>query len=151
MTNVLLSVILFGLAIASQGCGVYMAFTQPEKVDIEQWKSRRLMRRAMIEEIGPPKVYTKNPDGSTREIYEFYEGTDPGWSIARGVFHLAADFFTLALWEVVATPIEFAYRGDKLTAEAEFDSEERLRSITVLNREIKPLERIHKQQNGASG
>jgi hypothetical protein len=150
VSRLVMCVMLIGMSLGSGGCGVYMAFTQPPKVDSAELNQGAFPRSMVVERLGPPKGVTKKPDGGTTEIFEFYEGSDPGWKMARGTFHLLADFFTVALWEIVATPMEFAVRGDKLTGQAEFDSNERLVSFRILGREIKPLEKIHKQQNGTA-
>jgi hypothetical protein len=59
---------------------------------------------------------------------------------------MMADLFTLGLWEIVATPTEFAIRGDKITTQAVFDSKDVLRKFTVIKREEKPLEKIHEEE-----
>ena len=104
-------------------------------------------RDVVIERLGAPRSSMKNADGTRNDTFEYYEGSESGWKIGRGVFHLAADIFTLALWEIVATPTEFAIRGDKITAQADFDNNDRLVSFRVLGREEKPLEKIHRQEN----
>jgi hypothetical protein len=135
----------------SSGCGVYMAFTQPPHVNSEALMAGGLSRDVVVERLGAPRSITKNPDGTREEMYEYYEGSATGWKIGRGVFHLAADIISAGLWEIVATPTEFAIRGDKITAQADFDQNDRLVSFKVLVREQKPLEKIHREQNGAAG
>ena len=127
-----------------------MAFTQPPPVDIAAMETGKGIKRDfVIERLGAPKSSERNPDGTREELYEFYEGSSTGWKVGRGIFHLGADIVSLALWEIVATPSEFLIRGDKVTAQATFDSTDRLTSFRVLGRETKPLEKIHKQQNGS--
>ena len=125
----------------SSGCGVYMAFSQPPAID-----AGGLSRDVVIERLGNPTDSTKNADGSREDIFKYYEGSSTRWKIGRGIFHLAADILTLALWEVVATPMEFTIRGDKITAEGDFDKNEKLVSFKVLKREEKPLEKMHRRQ-----
>jgi hypothetical protein len=127
----------------SSGCGVYMAFTQPSRVDTGALEAGGLSRDVVIERLGAPKSSVKNVDGSREDTFEYYEGSSSGWKIGRGIFHLAEDVITLALWEVIATPTEFGLRGDKITAQAIFDNTDRLTSFRVLGREIKPLEKRH--------
>jgi hypothetical protein len=138
-----LAIILFvGIAsLFTSGCGVYMAFTQPPRVDTEALEAGGLNRDAVIERLGAPKTSLKNADGSREDIYEFYAGSSSGWKAARGTFHLIADVLTVALWEIVATPTEYAARGEKITARADFDNTDRLISFRVLGREMKPLEK----------
>lgn len=137
MLLVFLMVLLFG-----QGCGVYMAFTQPEKVDQQVFESGNVPRDYVVEKLGVPKTTNKDMEGSKVEIYEFYEGSGSGWKIGRGIFHLVADIFTIGLWEIVATPTEFGVRGEKLTAEAKFDSRDTLVAFNVLGKNKKPTETV---------
>src|SRR5690242_9576555 len=129
------------------GCGVYMAFSQPPAVDTAAFEAGGLSRDVVIERLGNPADSTTNADGSRKDIFRYYEGSSTRWKIGRGIFHLAADIVTLALWEVVATPMEFTIRGDKITARADFDTAARLVAFKVLKREEKPLEKMHRPQD----
>ena len=120
-----------------------MAFTQPPRIDTGALEAGGLSRDVVIERLGAPKSSVKNVDGSREDTFQYYEGSSSEWKIGRGIFHLAADVITLALWEVIATPMEFGLRGDKITAQATFDNTDRLTSFRVLGREIKPLEKRH--------
>lgn len=125
----------------SSGCGMYMAFTQPPKVDTQALEAGGLSRDMVIERLGAPRSSTKNVDGSREDTYEYYEGSASGWKIGRGIFHLLADVFTLALWEVIATPTEYVIKGDKITAQLTFDNTDRMTAYKVLSREGKPSEK----------
>jgi hypothetical protein len=140
-----LAMVLFvGIAsLFSSGCGVYMAFTQPPRVDTEALEAGGMSRDVVSERLGAPKSSVKNADGSREDTFEYYEGSSSGWKIGGGTFHLVADIFTIALWEIVATPTEYAVRGERITAQANFDNTDRLTSFRVLGREIKPLEKRH--------
>ena len=116
----------------------------------KHWKRGGLNRDSVIERLGAPKSTVKNVDGSREDYFEYYEGSASGWKAARGSFHLVADLFTLALWEIVATPTEYAVRGEKITARADFDNTDRMISFRVLGRDIKPLEKKPTAQPNAS-
>ncbi|GMV49390.1 MAG: hypothetical protein L6Q34_01255 [Nitrospira sp.] len=151
MRSIVMCALVAGVALCSGGCGVYMAYTQPPQIDVDEFRAEGTSRNYVMAKLGPPTASDKTPDGGREDVYQFYEGSDPAWKAVRGTFHLLADLFTIALWEIVATPMEYAVRGDKITARARFDSNERLISMQVLGREIKPLEKIHRRQNGTSG
>lgn len=148
MKSIVIVLFLGAVSLFSSGCGVYMAFTQPSAVDTDALQAGGLSRDVVIERLGAPKSTTKNADGTRNDIYEYFEGSSSGWKVGRGVFHLVADLLTVALWEVVATPAEYAIRGDKITARADFDNTDRLITFKVLGREEKPLEKMHEQLNG---
>jgi hypothetical protein len=150
MRGVVMALLIGGASLFSSGCGVYMAFTQPPAVDTTSLEGGMgYSRDSVIEKLGAPQSSVRNADGTREEIYQFYEGSQTGWKILRGIFHLGADLFTLALWEIVAWPSEMLIRGDKITAVANFDKSDRLTSFRVLGRETKPLEKIHQRQNGS--
>jgi outer membrane protein assembly factor BamE (lipoprotein component of BamABCDE complex) len=118
-----------------QGCSVYMAGSQHEKVDLASLEHEGMPRDNIIARLGPPTSSTKYEDGTRIDIYQFYEGSASGWKVGRAVFHGVADVFTLGLWEVVGTPTEMAVKGDKITARATFDRNDNLKEFKVLGRE----------------
>ena len=128
-----------------QGCGVYMAFTQPKPVDTKMFEPGKVQRGAVMAVCGMPVSTNTKADGTRVDIYNYYEGSASGWAAGRGVVHLIGDVLLLGLWEIVATPMEFAIRGDKITAQAEFDTNDTLIAFNELKREDKPLEKIHEQ------
>ena len=134
--RILVCALSIGVAsLLSSGCGMYMAFTQPPKVDTGALEAGGLSRDIVIERLGVPKSSTKNVDGSREDIFEYYEGSASGWKIGRGIFHLLADIATLALWEIIATPTEYVIKGDKITAQADFNNTDRMTAFRVLKRE----------------
>jgi hypothetical protein len=149
MKTVMVAFLIGAASLVSSGCGAYMAFTQPPAVDIAALQEPNMPRTYYLERLGVPKGTTTNADGTRVDVYEFYEGSSQGWSKGRGAFHVAADVLTLCLWEIVATPMEWGLRGDKLTARAEFDKNEQATSFKIVGREEKPLEKIHRPQSGA--
>ena len=140
--RILVCALSIGVAsLLSSGCGMYMAFTQPPKVDTPALEAGGLPRDLVIERLGVPKSTTKNVNGSREDIYEYYEGSNSGWKIGRGIFHLLADIVTLTLWEIIATPTEYVIKGEKVTAQIDFDSTDRMTTFRVLSREGQPSEK----------
>jgi hypothetical protein len=147
MTSLRLSALVLLMLFFAQGCSVYTAFTHPPKVDIEGLENMKGVNRATVmSQCGVPISSSKNSDGGRTDIYKFYEGSS--WAKGRGAFHLIADIITMAAWEIIAWPSELAARGDKLTAEAVYDADDKLVSFRVLGRKPKELERVH-QSEGA--
>ena len=144
MNNLRWALFLSFFLLFTPGCGVYMAFTQPEQVDLTSLEAEGIPRDHVIDKLGVPKTSTRHPDGSRTEIYEFYAGSETGWKIGRGVFHLGADIVSLGLWEIIATPAEYAIKGDRITAKAEYDAQENMVAFTLIDREEKPLEEVEK-------
>ena len=148
MKHLLLLTPLCLVALLSQGCGVFLAASQPGKVDTEVFAAGGMPRDMVIAKLGAPVSSVRNQDGSRTDIYEFYEGSDPGWKYGRAAFHAAADFFTLALWEIVATPTEMAVKGNKISARAEFDQNDTLKEFYVLGANDQ-RNRVAPQQTGS--
>ena len=129
--------ILLGLVtLLSQGCGVYLAATQPPQVDVGALATGGASRDMVIARVGVPTSSVKHEDGTRTEIDEFYGGSVAGWKFGRAAFHAAADLFTFALWEVVATPTEMAIKGVKRSARAEFDKNDALKEFRVLGADV---------------
>ena len=116
----------------SQGCSIYLAASQPPKVDVDGFASGRMPRDVVVARLGAPTYSEKHQDGTRTEVYEFYEGSAAGWKFGRAAFHAVADFFTFALWEIVGTPSEIVIRGDKVSARAEFDQSETLKEFRMM-------------------
>jgi len=109
-----------------------MAGTQPQKVDMGAFQSGGISRDHVIAKLGLPTSSVKQEDGTRTDIYEFYDGSATGWKVGRATFNAIADVFTIGLWEIIATPTEYAIRGEKLTARAVFDKNDITREFVVL-------------------
>lgn len=116
----------------SQGCSLYLAASQPPKVDVGAFSAGGMPRDAVVAKLGAPTSSVKHEDGTRTELYEFYEGSATGWKVGRATFNLIADIFTLGLWELIASPAELMIKGDKVSARAEFDDRDRLTEFVPL-------------------
>ena len=118
----------------TQGCSVHMAINQPDKVDLNALEGGGMSRDSIVAKFGMPVSSTKNEDGTRTDVYEFYEGSEPGWKYGRAAFNFAADVFTLTLWELIAWPTEMAIRGNKMSGTATFDKRDILVQFKVQGR-----------------
>lgn len=119
------------VSLLAQGCSVYLAASQPPKVDLAPFEIKGMNRDMVVATLGPPVSSVKHEDGTRTDMYQFYKGSETGWKVGRAAFHIVADFFTLALWEIVATPTELLIKGDKVSAHAAFDKHEVLHEFKV--------------------
>ena len=74
-----------------------------------------VQRSAVIGELGPPDKFSTLENGGYDDRYSL----DPdahrtGTKVATTIFYLAADFFTLCLWEFIGSPLEIAAK-DKIS------------------------------------
>jgi len=115
-----------------QGCSIYLAASQPPKVDLDAFAQPGVPRDVIVAKLGTPTSSVKHENGTRTDVYGFYEGSATGWKVGRAAFHAVADFFTLALWEIVGTPSEIVIRGDKVSARAEFDQSETLKEFRMM-------------------
>lgn len=73
-----------------------------------------VQRSAVIAELGPPdKISTLENGGDDR--YTLDPGAHrTGTKVATAIFYIAADLFTVFLWELIGTPLEIAAK-DKIS------------------------------------
>jgi hypothetical protein len=69
----------------------------------------------VIAELGPPDAFSTLENGGYDDRYTL----DPnahrtGTKVVTTIFYLAADLFTLCLWEFIGTPLEIAAK-DKIS------------------------------------
>lgn len=120
-----------------QGCSVVMAARQPNKKDLsvlEKGTPRAVVRR----ELGWP-VEVDDPDEThgCHETYLFEQGYSGVTKASRAVFHLTADIFTFALWELVGTPTEAIFDGTDVRLEVLYDDSEHVEAVCVYTGERK--------------
>ena len=85
----------------------------------------------LIAEYGAP-TESENRDGIDYDTFKFIQGYSTGAKVGRAVFHGVADVLTIGLWEVVGTPTEAIFDGDKMAYEVSYDEENRVDQVTVL-------------------
>lgn len=115
--------------LALPGCSVFMAAKQPDKRDLGLM-TQGTPRAVLIEEFGEP-VATKEVEGRKAEVFRFIQGYSNGTKMARAMFHGTADVLTLGLWEVVGTPAESVFDGEKLYYEVTYDENDRVASAVA--------------------
>ena len=74
-----------------------------------------VQRSVVIAELGPPDAFSTLENGGYDDRYTL----DPnahrtGTKVVTTIFYLAADLFTLCLWEFIGTPLEIAAK-DKIS------------------------------------
>jgi len=113
------------------GCSVYMAATQPGKKDTNVLVVGT-PRSIVIAELGQPtSIEVKN--NKRTDYFSFVQGYSKGTKTGRAVFHGAADVLTLGLWEVVGTPTEAIFSGDKVIYEVIYDKDDKVEKVTPIN------------------
>jgi len=115
-----------------QGCSVYMAANQPDKKDVSVFNAGT-PRSHVIAEAGRPIHTKENADGTLTDTFVFVQGYSTGSKAGRALFHGAADFFTLGLWEVIGTPVEAVADGTEVQVEVHYDADEKVRNIIALS------------------
>jgi hypothetical protein len=110
-----------------------MASKQPDKKDIGLF-TVGTPRNMLLAEFGNPIASEVREDGKKYEIYAFTQGYSGGAKAGRAVFHGAADFFTLGLWEVVGTPTEGAFDGTEMAYEVRYDENDKIDQVLLLKK-----------------
>ena len=131
MSKLLRVLIVFFFVTSISGCAVFMAVDQPDKKDVDLFKVGT-PRSMLLAEFGLPSVAEVRDDGKKYEIYSFTQGYSKGAKAGRAVLHGTADILTLGLWEVVGTPTEGAFDGNKMAYEVRYDSNNLIDQIVLL-------------------
>jgi hypothetical protein len=100
-------------AFSAHGCSAYKAMNQPDEKNLSAILAPGSDRDLVRSELGQPISYGKDSEGNEYEVYSFVDGYHTATKSSRAFFHFAADVVTLGLWEIIANPIEGAYKGDK--------------------------------------
>ncbi len=107
-----------------------MAAKQPPKKDLSVL-TVGTPRNVLIAELGSP-VHSETKEGLRIDVYNFVQGYSKGAKAGRAVFHGAADVLTLGLWEVVGTPTEATFDGNRMSVEVRYDANDRVKeTITI--------------------
>ena len=122
---------------SSYGCAATMAAKQPGEKDLSIF-TPGTSRGMVLAEYGKP-VTSEIIKGNKTEVYKFTNGYSTGNKVVRVMFHVAADFFTLFLWEFVGMPIEMGFDGTEMAYQVKYDGEEKITTAELLKGE-KPEE-----------
>jgi hypothetical protein len=104
MKTYLVPIAMVLLILTHSSCSVYKAATQPGPADLTGLGIGS-PRAEVITRLGAPKFSDTDPQGRKQDSFEFESGLHQG-SKARIILYLAADFFTLALAELILWPME---------------------------------------------
>jgi hypothetical protein len=113
-------------------CSVFMAATQPDAKNASLFM-RGTDRSQLLAEFGKPQSSEIGDDGKKHEIFVFTQGYSTGNKVGRAIFHGAADVFTLGLWEILATPIESHFDGNKKAFEVIYDANGKIEEILPID------------------
>ncbi len=124
------TILLSLFAMVCSGCSVYMAANQPKLKNLEVF-SAGTPRSYVLAEIGQPQA-TEMRAGKRVDVFSFVQGYSKGAKAGRALFHGAADVFTLGLWEVVGTPTEAIFDGQKVAYEVTYDTSDKVEKVVTL-------------------
>ncbi len=94
--------------------------------------SQGVHRDRVIAEFGAPITSEAFEDGR-KDIYTFINGYSKGAKAGRAFFHGAADLLTIGLWEIVGTPVEGSFNGQKMTVRVIYDENDIVKDGTVIS------------------
>lgn len=118
---------------SSYGCAATMAAKQPGEKNLSIL-TPGTPRAMVLAEYGKP-ITSESIKGKKTEVYKFTNGYSTGTKVVRVMFHVAADFFTLFLWEFVGMPIEMGYDGTEMAYQVKYDGEEKITTAELLKGE----------------
>lgn len=89
-------------------------------------------RSQVVSELGTP-ILSRDKEGEKIDTFAFDPGMSGGAKFSRAAFHVAADLFTLFLWELVGWPSEKAAASGKMTKlDVTYDDDENVKYATYL-------------------
>ena len=130
--KIIVMIIIALVCLSIQGCAVFMAAKQPNRKDTSLF-SVGTSRNLLLAEFGNP-VVSEERDGKKYEIFSFIQGYSRGVKTGRALFHGAADFFTLGLWEFIGTPAEGILDGSEVAYEVSYDDKDQIEKVALLKK-----------------
>jgi len=118
---------------AASGCAAVKATQQPEKRDMKVL-DQGVSRTRVIGEFGTP-LWSDRPSQPTVDVFKFTQGYSKTNKATRAVIHVAADVFTLGLWEIVGIPAESIANGTDVQVEVHYKADQTVDHIVVLKGE----------------
>jgi len=128
--------ILIPLCLALPGCSVVMAASDAPKVYYHAI-GEGTRRDLVIERLGPPNTSEDLAGGGRFDRYEFKSGM--GDRALRAVAYAVFDVLSLAITELVTTPIEAVKRAETYRADALFDSDDMLTAMEIRKESGEPV------------
>ncbi len=113
------------------GCSAYMATHQPSHKNLDVLLPNT-DRDLVIAELGAPITSEPSTEGK-KDIYTFIQGYDKLNKTSRALFHGLADVLTIGIWEVIGTPFEGAFDGEKLSVRVIFNADNKVKEATTLS------------------
>ena len=123
-------VIAFLSLFSFSGCAAVLATQQPDKKDLSVLQ-QGTNRGRVISELGAPLSSGEQEDKRV-DIYSFTQGYATETKAGRALFHIAADIFTLFIWELIATPTEIIMDGSDRSYKVTYDKKDSIEKVTVL-------------------
>ncbi|MBZ0159801.1 hypothetical protein [Candidatus Methylomirabilis sp.] len=124
----IVALVVAGMLLSS--CSIFMAATQPGPKDLAVL-TEGTSRPQVAAALGTPAWAGKNDQGLDVEVFQFVQGYSGGVKAARTTWHLAADVFSIGLWELIGTPIESSYSGTKMNAVVIYDEHQKVKSVRL--------------------
>ena len=123
---------LIGVSTLLTGCATVMASRQPSAKNLDVLQPGT-PRETVIAEFGWPEHSTQL-DGKRLDQFSIVQGYSKGAKIGRTVFHGLADALTLGAWEVIGTPTEMIFNGQKLMIQVYYDPADKVDHSEVIQK-----------------
>ncbi len=116
------------IALSQAGCSVGIVLSKPGKKKITKI-TQGMTKEDVVSYLGAGPVETHDSDVGKIEVYEVKKGIG-GWAkFGRSLWHLALDFCTLCIWEIVATPAELLTNKEKTMIKVIYDDKMLVRGV----------------------
>lgn len=125
-----LAVGLLGLVLATSGCAVHMAATQPSSKPTSLFRIGTPKEKLVAYFGAPTSTVVRN--GVTYDVYTFTNGSNGTTKVLKCLLYGICDLATLGITEIIFTPAESALRSRDKAYEVSYDAEGRVDKVVCL-------------------
>ncbi len=125
--------LIFCLSCMLAGCSVLKASNQPDKKNIDLFRIGT-PRALLLAEFGSPLTVETDEKKRTCEIFAFVQGYSSASKSSRVAIHGLADLLTLGMWEVIGTPLEVLFEGDRVAYQVCYNKNNDIEEVILLTK-----------------
>ncbi len=129
-TNFKMMLSLMVAASLTSGCATSTVLGRPTARNMDVLNPGT-QRGTVLSELGTP-TYSKDTTGEKLDTFTFDKGVSGGGKFVRGFFHVAADIFTVCLWEIVAWPAEKIAAKPNTMVEVSYDNDDKVKTVNYI-------------------
>ena len=125
-----LMLLVMGVVLATSGCAVHMAATQPSSKPTSLFRVGTPKEKLIAYFGAPTSTIVRN--GVTYDVYTFTNGSNGSTKFFKCLLYGICDLATLGITEIIFTPTESALRSRDKAYEVSYDADGRVATVVCL-------------------